>query len=154
MNLEERLWHWSMCEGRTSTLQHEEEYSSNCHQRTTRQVTSAHVRAVAVQLVRHPRRRTKLGGRAYIDTQRPQVDERDRMPIRVARLHQGRTCRGNRARRRHHNRWRTIGGGISHQKSSREYEIKKQVIGKDADLEKSGRTLDRVIEWGRDGISQ
>ena len=35
---------------------------------------------------------------------------------------------------------------------SRKYEIKKQVIGGDADLEKSGIILNRVIEWSRDGI--
>ena len=38
-------------------------------------------------------------------------------------------------------------------KISRTYEIKKQGIGEDADLEKSGRTVNRVIEWGRDGIT-
>ena len=43
------------------------------------------------------------------------VDERDRMPMRAARLHEGQTCRGIRARRRHHDRWRTIGGGTPHQ---------------------------------------
>ena len=36
---------------------------------------------------------------------------------------------------------------------SRKYEIKKQVIGRDPDLEKSGRILNRVIEWKRDGIT-
>ena len=36
---------------------------------------------------------------------------------------------------------------------SRKHEIKKQVIGKDADLEKSGRTWNRVIEWRRAGIT-
>ena len=36
---------------------------------------------------------------------------------------------------------------------SRKYEIKKQVIGEDADLEKSGIIWNRVIEWGRDGIT-
>ena len=36
---------------------------------------------------------------------------------------------------------------------SKKYEIKKQVLGRDPDLEKSGRTLNRVIEWDRDGIS-
>ena len=30
-----------------------------------------------------------LGGRACTDTQRPRVDERDRVPMRVAMLHQG-----------------------------------------------------------------
>ena len=36
---------------------------------------------------------------------------------------------------------------------SRKYEIKKQVIGEDPDFEKSGRILNRVIEWDRDGIT-
>ena len=37
--------------------------------------------------------------------------------------------------------------------TSRRYEIKKQVIGEDPEIEKSGRILNRVIEWGRDGIT-
>ena len=36
---------------------------------------------------------------------------------------------------------------------SKKYEIKKQVLGEDQDLEKSGRILNRVIEWDRDGIT-
>ena len=36
---------------------------------------------------------------------------------------------------------------------SRKYEIKKPVIGEDADFEKSRRMLNRVIEWRRDGIT-
>ena len=36
---------------------------------------------------------------------------------------------------------------------SRKYEIKKQMIGDCADLDKSGRILNRVIEWGRNGIT-
>ena len=36
---------------------------------------------------------------------------------------------------------------------SRKNEIKKPVIGEDADLEKSGQILNRVIGWGRDGIT-
>ena len=36
---------------------------------------------------------------------------------------------------------------------SRKYEIKKQVISEDADLEKTERILNRVIKWGRDGIT-
>ena len=52
----------------------------------------------------------------------------------------------------------TIGGERSAvefliRKMSRTFEIKKQVIGEDADLEKSGRILNRVIEWSRDGIT-
>ena len=37
---------------------------------------------------------------------------------------------------------------------SRKYEIKKQVIGEDPDLDKSGRMLNRVIEWDRDGVTK
>ena len=58
---------------------------------------------------------------------------------------------GSRARGRHHDRWRTIGGGIPHQNVNR-YEIKTQVIGEDADLE-SGRMLNCVTELSRDGIT-
>ena len=36
---------------------------------------------------------------------------------------------------------------------SKRYEIKKQVIGEDPDLEKSGRMLNRVIAWNRHGIT-
>ena len=36
---------------------------------------------------------------------------------------------------------------------SKKYEIKKQMLREDPDLEKSGRILNRVIEWGRDGIT-
>ena len=36
---------------------------------------------------------------------------------------------------------------------STKYGIKKQGIGEDPDLEKSGRVLNRVIEWDRDGIT-
>ena len=35
---------------------------------------------------------------------------------------------------------------------SRRYEMRKQVIGEDPDLEKSGRVLNRIIAWNRDGI--
>ena len=41
MNAKEKLWHWLTCEGRTSTLHHEEEYSSNCRQMITRQVMNS-----------------------------------------------------------------------------------------------------------------
>ena len=37
--------------------------------------------------------------------------------------------------------------------TSKKYEIRKQVLGGDPDLEKTGRTLNRVIEWDRDGIT-
>ena len=36
---------------------------------------------------------------------------------------------------------------------SKKCEIRKQVLGRDPDLEKSGRILNRVIEWDRDGIT-
>ena len=36
---------------------------------------------------------------------------------------------------------------------ARKFEIKKQVIGEDPDLGKSGTMLNRVIEWDRDGIT-
>ena len=36
---------------------------------------------------------------------------------------------------------------------SKKYEIRKQVLGRDPDLEKSGRILNRVIDWDRDGIT-
>ena len=39
-NVEDKLWHSLTCEGRTSTLHHEEELSSNCRQMITRQVTN------------------------------------------------------------------------------------------------------------------
>ena len=44
-----------------------------------------HARAVAMQLVQHARRRTKLGGRACIDARRSQADARGRMSVRVVR---------------------------------------------------------------------
>ena len=52
----------------------------------------------------------------------------------------------------------TIGGQRSAVESlikmiSKKYKIKKQVLGGDPDLEKSGRILNRVIEWDRDGIT-
>ena len=52
----------------------------------------------------------------------------------------------------------TIGGERSAvelliRKISRNDQIKKQVIGDDTDLEKSGRILNRVIEWGGDGVT-
>ena len=36
---------------------------------------------------------------------------------------------------------------------SMKLEIKKQMMSEDTDLENSGRILNRVIEWGRDGIT-
>ena len=37
--------------------------------------------------------------------------------------------------------------------TSKRFKIKKQVIGEDPDLEKSGKILNRVITWNRDGIT-
>ena len=86
------------------------------------------MRAAAIQLVWHARRRTKLGGRAHIDAQRSQADARGRMSVRVARTHQGEhvvaTVHGDDI---------TIGGERSavelliRKKISRKYEIKKQM---------------------------
>ena len=81
------------------------------------------------------------------------VDERDRMPMRAGRLHMGKhivaTVHGDDI---------TIGGERSAVEFlikviSRTYEIKKQVIGEDADLEKSGRILHRVVKLRRGGIT-
>ena len=52
----------------------------------------------------------------------------------------------------------TIGGERSAVESlirmiSKRYENKKQVIGEDPDLEKSGRILSRVIKWNHNGIT-
>ena len=52
----------------------------------------------------------------------------------------------------------TIGGERSAVESfirmtSEKYEVKKQVIGEDPDLEKSGTILNRDIEWNREGIT-
>ena len=41
--MEEKSWQWLACEERTSTLHHEEEYSSNCCQKITRQVMDEHM---------------------------------------------------------------------------------------------------------------
>ena len=100
------------------------------------------------------RGRTKLGGRACIDTQRPQVDDRDRVPMCVWKgcikgEHVVATVRGDDI---------TIVGERSAleffiRMMSITYEITKQVIGEDADFEKSGRILTRVTRWRRDGIT-
>ena len=59
MNVEEKLWHRSMCEGRASALhQHQEEF-----------VELPLEDCVAMQPVLHLRRRTKMGGKACSDAQ-------------------------------------------------------------------------------------
>ena len=52
----------------------------------------------------------------------------------------------------------TIGGQRTAEESlikmlSKKYEIRKQVLGGDPDLEKSWRIVNRVIDWDRDGIT-
>ena len=108
------------------------------------------MRAVATPSVRHARRRPKLGGGgAGIDPERSQVDERE------ARTH----VRGK-ATSRSNTLWQlctetTTQSAVEFfiKMISRKYEIQKQVIVEDADLEKSGRVLNRVIECGRDGTT-
>ena len=95
----------------------------------------------------------KLGRGTGIDAQRSRIDEGKRVPVRVERPHHGGGRRGNRARRRHHNRWAKDGSGFLIKMISDKDEIRKQVLGEDPDLEKSGRKLNRVIEWDRDGIT-
>ena len=74
--------------------------------------------------------------------------------MRVAMMRQGEAHCCNRVWGRHDSRWRMVGGGALHQNDiKKRYEIKKQVIGKDPDLEKSGRILNRVLSWNRDGIT-
>ena len=126
------LWPWLTCEGRTSTLHHEEEDSSNCRQKITRQVmntcagccnTTCKARATPHKIGRQSLHLTlREGYRAHACASRVNISWQP--------------CTGT--------RWRTIGGGIPHQK---------QVIGEDADLEKIGGILNRVIKGGRDGIT-
>ena len=90
----------------------------------------------------YARRRTKLGGRARIDAQRPQADA-------IKGEHVVATVHGDEI---------SIGGERSAvelliRQISRKYVIKKQMIGEGADVDKSGKILNRVIEWGRDGIT-
>ena len=75
------------------------------------------------------------------------------MPVCVERSHPraGRCCNG--ARRRHHNRWRMVGGGIPHQDDSKKVRNQEASDRGDPDLEKSGRILNRVTEWNRNGIT-
>ena len=98
--------------------------------------------------VRDARRRTKLRGKARDDSQQHQLEEK-----------------GSRARAsgevasRANTSWPLCTGMTSRlvdvmqrwnatlKMTSRIIEIKKQVTGVDADLEKSGRVLIRVIEW-------
>ena len=91
-----------------------------------------------------------MGRGTGIDAQQSRIDEEKCVPVRgrikeediVATVH------GDDI---------TIGGdrsavGFLIKMISRRYEIKKQVIG-EIQTEKSGRILNRVIEWNRDGIT-
>ena len=111
------------------------------------------MRALAIQLVRHTRRRTKLGGRAHVDI----GDLKLTRGIACPHVWQG-CIKGEHIVATVHGDDITIGVERSVveffiKTISRKYEIKKQVIGEDADLENSGRILNRAIEWGRDGIT-
>ena len=112
------------------------------------------MRAVAIQSVGHARRCTKLGRGAGNHTQQSQTDERKRELVCV--------CRGCIKEEdivaTVHGDDITIGGERSAvefliRMTSKKYDIKKQVIGEDPDLEKSGRMLIRVIEWNLVGIA-
>ena len=72
-NVEERSWPWWTCEGRISTLQHEERCLSNCHLMTI----------IAIQSVRHTRR--------CIYAEQPETDEVRRVPVRVEATSRERT---------------------------------------------------------------
>ena len=111
------------------------------------------MRVVAIQLVRHARRRTRLGGRAGIDTHDLKLTRGSACPC----VWQGR-IKGEHIVATVHGDDITIGGERSVveffiKKRSRKYEIKKHVTGEDPDPEKSGRILNRVIEWDRDGVT-
>ena len=124
--MEDRSWPWWTCERRISTLQHEERCLSNCHLKTISQVTSTCAgRAAAIQSVRHTRRCTELERGGGIYTQQPETNEGKRVPVRVERPHQGITIAGEKS---------AVECLI--RMISKRYEIKKQVIGEDPDLEK------------------
>ena len=135
--------------------QHEEEYSSNCRQKITRQVMNTCAACCNTTCTTHATPAQNWGGGAGIHTQRSQVEEtKDRVPTRVWRgcikgKHIVTTVHGNPI---------TIGGERSVVKflikmKTRKYETKKQVIGEDADVEKGGRILSLVVEWSLDRIT-
>ena len=106
-----------------------------------------------MQSVRHARRCTELGGGAGNYTQPSKINERKRVPVRLERSHQGRallqTCMEMTSQLvEKDQQWNFL-----IRMTSKKYEIKKQVIGEDPDLEKGGRILNRVIEWNRDGVT-
>ena len=77
-----------------------------------------------------------------------------RVPMCVERPHQEGGRHGDRARADDI----TLGGQRTAgefliKMISKKYDIRKQVLGRDPDLEKSGRILNRVIEWDRDRIT-
>ena len=131
-------------------LQHEEQYLSNCRQKITRQAT-----------------KTCAGCCTTGCTARDAAQNREEELVSTLsdlKLTRGIACprvwqgciKGEHIVATVHGGDITIGGERSAvdsliQMISRTYEIKKQVIGEDADVEKSGRILNRVIEWSRDG---
>ena len=103
--------------------------------------------AAAIQLVRHAQNWEEELASTLSDQKK---DERERVPVCVARLHHiVATVHGD---------YITVGGERSvveffMKMMSRKYEIEEQVIGEDPVLEKSGRILNRVIKWNHNGIT-
>ena len=84
MNVEERLWHWSTCEGRASTLKREGDCLSNCRQRITWQVKGIYMcRLLQYSLYNAREAAQNWEEELFVDTQRSQADERDRVPMSV-----------------------------------------------------------------------
>ena len=104
VNVEERLWRWLTCAGRTSTLQHEEEYSSNCRQKITRQVTNTCAGCCNTACTAHAT---------------PHKDWEEEIASTLAHACGKSASRCHRARGRHHDRWRAICGGLLHQNDVR-----------------------------------
>ena len=146
VNVEEKSWHWLTCEGRTSTLHHEEECSSKCRQKRTRQVMNTRAGCC----------NTACTARATLHIIGGQSLHRHSSDLKLTR---GMACpcvwqgciKGKHIVATLHRDDITIGGERSVveflvKKILRKYEVKKQVIGEDADLWKSGRILNRVID--------
>ena len=147
MNVKERYWHWSTCGGRTSTLQHEERYLSNCWEEDY-QPGDEHM----CRLLRYSLYGTRDSAQNW--------EEELASTLSGLGLTRGSACpcvwRG-RAKREDvvatvHGDDITIGGQRTavefHTKMiSKKYEIRKQVLREDPDFEKSGRILNRVIEY-------
>ena len=153
-NVKESLWHWLTSEGRTSTLHHEERYSSNYRQKITRQVMNTCAGGLLQCNLCSTRDTAHIWKKDLASTlSDPKVTRGIACPCvwqgGVKGVHFGATVHGDDI---------TIGGQrpaveIFIKMISRAHEIKKEVIGEDADLEKIGRILNRVIKWCRDGIT-